>query len=56
MTKLDKSRAMVCFGKLVEKVELDPDPNTQDKLLEEFNCRNCDSYIYCQILADTLKG
>lgn len=54
-TKLEKARAMKCFGKLVENVELDPDPNTQDKLTEEFNCKNCDSYKYCRKLADTLK-
>jgi len=56
MTKLDKALAMKCFGKLVENVELDPDPNTQDKLQDEFNCKNCDTYEYCQKLADTLNA
>lgn len=55
MTKLEKAKAMQCFGRLAENVELDPDPNTQDKLVEEFNCKNCDSYEYCKKLADTLK-
>jgi len=54
VNKLEKARAMKCFGRLVENVELDPDPNTQDELTEEYNCKNCDSYKYCQSLADTL--
>ncbi len=54
MTKLEKANAMQCFGKLVGNVELDPDPKTQDKLQEEYNCKNCDSYEYCQKLAGTL--
>ena len=55
MTKWDKSQAMVCFGELVSVVEKDPDPKTQDKLQEEYNCKNCNSYEYCCQLADTLK-
>ncbi len=55
MTKLEKVHAMECFGKLVQNVELDPDPKTQDKLQEEYNCKNCNAYEYCQKLADTLK-
>jgi len=54
MTKLDKARAMKCFGRMVELIELDPDPNTQDKLQEENNCKNCDYHSYCSVLADTL--
>ncbi len=54
MNKLGKARAMKCFGELIERVELDPDPDTQDQLMEEFNCENCDSYMYCKELADTL--
>jgi len=54
MIKLEKARAMVCFGKLIEQVELDPDPKAQDDLQEEFNCKNCDSYGYCRQLANTL--
>ena len=55
MKKLEKARAMKCFGKMVEQVELDPDPNTQDKLAQEYNCKNCNSFKYCCKLADTLK-
>jgi len=55
MTKLEKAKAMQCFGSLIKEVELDTDPNTQDKLMEEFNCKNCNSYKYCQKLADTLE-
>ena len=55
MTKLEKAEAMKCFSDLVKQVELDPDPKTQDKLMEEFNCKNCTSYKYCRKLADTLK-
>lgn len=55
ITRLTKSEAMVCFGKLVKLVELDPDPNTQDKLQAEFNCENCDTKTYCDRLANTLK-
>jgi hypothetical protein len=55
MEGLDKARAMKCFGELVEAVELDPDHNAQDKLTEEYNCKNCSSYKYCCQLADTLK-
>lgn len=55
MKKLEKARAMKCFGRLVEAVELDPDPSTQDKLTEEFNCKNCDSHEYCCKLGDTLE-
>jgi len=54
MTKLEKAKAMKCFGKFVEIVELDPDPNAQDELQEEYNCKNCDSFDYCTKLADTL--
>jgi len=54
MPKLEQARAMTCFGKLVEGVELDPDPKAQDKLTEEFNSKSCDSYLYCRKLADTL--
>ena len=56
MNKLEKGRAMKCFGKLVELVELDPDPNTQDELLKEYNCANCNSKTYCDQLADTLQS
>ena len=55
MTKLDKSKAMQCFGRLIQNVELDPDPKAQDKLQTEYNCVNCDTYKYCCELADTLK-
>jgi hypothetical protein len=55
MTKLVKAHAMECFGRLVQETELDPDPKTQDKLMEEYNCKNCDTYEYCCKLADTLK-
>jgi len=55
MTNLERARAMKCFGKQVEIVELDPDPNTQDKLMEEYNCKNCESYTFCKRLADTLE-
>ena len=54
MTKLEQARAMKCFGKLVENVELDPDPNTQGTLEEEYNCKNCESSEYCVTLSDTL--
>jgi len=54
MTKLQKARAMMCFGELVQTMELDPDHNTQDNLMEEFNCKNCDTYKYCRRLANTL--
>jgi len=54
LTKLDKARAMKCFGRLAELVELDPDPGTQGKLQEEYNCENCNCHAYCCILADTL--
>ena len=54
MTKLEKAQAMKCLGKLVEAIELDPDPEAEDALMEEYNCKNCDSYSYCQTLADTL--
>ncbi len=56
MTKLEKARALKCFGEMAETVELDPDPKTQDKLQVEYNCKNCDNYKYCCELADTLKG
>ena len=54
INNLDRARAMKCFGGLVEWVELDPDPKAQDKLQEEFNCKNCDYYDYCCTLSDTL--
>ena len=52
--KLEQARAMKCLGRLIENVELDPDPNTQDELQEEYNCINCESYSYCATLLDTL--
>jgi hypothetical protein len=54
MTKYDKALAMKCFGRLVAMSDHDPDPNAQDKLQAEFNCKNCDSFKYCCKLADTL--
>lgn len=54
MKNIEKARAMKCFGKLTEAVELDPDPNTQEKLTEEYNCKYCNSYRYCRRLAGTL--
>lgn len=55
LTHLEKARAMKCFGKFIEIVEPDPDPNTPYKALEAFNCKNCDNYKYCCKLADTLR-
>lgn len=54
-TKVEKAKAMVCLGRMVSVVELDPDPKAQDKLTREYNCANCDTYAYCKKLADTLK-
>ena len=54
-SKLEKARAMQCFGKKAEQVELDPDPYTLDILTEEYNCANCKTYKYCDKLADTLS-
>lgn len=45
---------MMCFGEMVYNVTKDPDPKAQDKLQAELNCKNCDMYIYCLKLADTL--
>jgi len=55
LTNLEKAKAMKCFGGQVELVTLDPDPETKDKLMAEFNCMNCDYKQYCDILTDTLK-
>jgi len=55
MTNLTKSQAMRCFGKLVEAVELDPDPNAREILIEKNNCFNCDTFQYCTELALTLS-
>ena len=55
MTNLEKARAMKCYSNLVERVELDPDPDTQEKLADKLNCKNCNSYWYCHRLANTLK-
>ena len=55
MKKEQKAMAMQCFGKAVAAIELDPDPKAQDKLQEEYNCKNCDYYAFCCTLADTLK-
>ena len=55
LTKLDKAKAMICFGNLTKNVELDPDPTTKEVLQGEYNCKNCDYYTYCQKLADTLR-
>jgi len=55
MEGVEMARAMQCFGGLVENVELDPDPNTQSKLVEEYNCVNCGAYQYCRRLAETLE-
>ena len=54
MTKIDKAKAMKCFGSLVEQVELDPDPQAFDKARKEYNCAECDSRQYCDKLAWTL--
>ena len=54
MSTFGKALAMRCFGKLVEHVELDPDPNALRDITEEYNCVNCDSHSYCRELADTL--
>lgn len=54
--KLEKARAMKCFGRMVEYVELDPDPKAQDELMEENNCKDCDTAKYCCELANTLAN
>lgn len=51
----ERAKAMQCFGKIVAIVEKDPDPNTQQALQEEYNCKNCDSWQYCCQLAGTLS-
>lgn len=55
MTKLEKSRAMKCFGRLAETVELDPDPEAQALLQKEYNCKNCSSRPCCERLAAILR-
>ena len=55
MTKLEKAKAMQCFGMFVHIIESDPDPKTQYKREEEYNCKNCSTWAYCRRLADTLK-
>ncbi len=54
MDRIQQARAMKCFGGLLESVERDPDPHTQDKLQAEYNCANCETRDYCKRLADTL--
>jgi len=54
MTMLEQARAMQCLGKIIEAVELDPDPTTQDKLTARNDCTNCKSHDYCCELSDTL--
>lgn len=55
MTKLEQARAMKCFGRRIEMVELAPDPDTQDKVIKEYNCLNCELLTYCKTLSDTLE-
>ena len=55
MTQLEKAIAMKCFGKMTEMVNLNLNRDTQDKLQEEYNCKNCDNFEYCCKLADTLS-
>ena len=55
MIKLEKAKAMKCFGRLVETIELDPDPNAQDEQTEAFNCKECEFHEYCCKLANTLS-
>ena len=55
MDKVEKARAMKCFGRFTENVELDPDPKAQDELQEENNCKNCEYHKYCCVLAGTLS-
>ena len=52
--QLEKARAMKCLGKLSEQVVLDPNPNASADLQNEYNCKNCDSWLYCYELAKTL--
>ena len=54
MTKLEKGKAMQCLGKMVHYTEADPDPKAQEKLQEEYNCKNCNYRPYCCDLAETL--
>jgi hypothetical protein len=51
---VEKAKAMQCLGKLIEIVEKDPDPLAETKYKIEYNCANCDSFRYCDKLADTL--
>jgi hypothetical protein len=55
MANIDKAKAMQCFGRLVEKIEEDPDPKAQDKLTSRLDCKDCSNHEYCCKLADTLK-
>lgn len=54
MKRIAKARAMQCFGKLTEYIELDPDPKAKEEMQEYFNCKECDSYGYCAQLGLTL--
>jgi hypothetical protein len=55
MTNLENVLAMQCFWRLALQVKLDPDPKTQNKLQEEYNCKNCDSWACCSRLSEKLK-
>ena len=55
LTKSQKAKAMVCFGRMIGEVEADPDPKTQDMLQERNNCKNCNWLLYCKRLVNTLK-
>ncbi len=55
LTKLEKGKAMKCLGDMIVRVENDPDPNTQDKLITEFNCKNCNWFKYCVKLSETFR-
>lgn len=52
LTKLQKARAMQCFGELAEEVELALNPEQAlDITKKQFNCVDCDAHKYCKKLA-----
>jgi len=55
MNIIEKAQATKCFCNLTLLVIDDPDPKAREKLVEEFNCKNCGYYKQCRKVEEILK-
>jgi len=51
----ETAKAIQCAGQLLELCVSDPDPKAREKYQKEFNCENCDAYVICHTVLESVK-